>query len=44
MHWVGVRIPRGMIGTKSGKKKKFTLGLCIINIVIRANRAPPPAL
>lgn len=41
MHWVGVRIPRGMIGTKSGKKKKFTLGLCIINIVIRANRAPP---
>lgn len=39
MHWVGVRIPRGMIGTKSGKKK-FILGLCIINIVKRANRAP----
>lgn len=24
MHWVGVRIPRGMIGTKSGKKKIYT--------------------
>lgn len=26
MHWVGVRIPRGMIGTKSGKKKNLHFG------------------
>lgn len=51
MHWVGVRIPRGMIGTKSGsklkkekKKKKENLhfgNVFIIHIVMWAARGPP---